>query len=606
MAEVVLNNPNGEAAASRPAPLACSNCRLKHLRCDAVQPICSRCDADALECNYTPSRRGLVGRNSKKPDRSSRNRTPQHRMAATAMGPAIAHQPQYQPHQNQQRHPPQQQQQQQWPASPATPPSERQQATPALTAPYTDSSLLNHRPLSPACAPTTDGNERFVRLYYAMFHSGHPFLVPRSHYAALPYPQSLTAVIHFVGGHYVSPPPGENARNETAAALTSDKTQSVHMVQAALLFSIALHARNEPQNAMTFLRQAVDMAIGLGLNDPSAADRMQDPVIAESLRRTWWELYIIEGYLAALHQQTSFRCNTVDRLPPLPGEDADYAHARFSQAAQSLDDFERRLFSDELSTFSSFSFRIAATRILGKVIAVASSDDARAEEVQAMDNAIMSWKHNLPASKESIFNQYGEVDSMLAQSHVLINCASIMLHFPRSELPLTLPNTARAVDCAKNIALVPPTSAQHAIKAIAASKELVSLAAMPWPVERHSPLLICGLVLACVVQLSECSSRASARAHSCLQEHRDRVTLIMGVLKKFSRHWEIARRTLAQLRVVAKGVFDPQPPAEFSVTFGSSSYDNPLVEAADSSWLNLFFTDALQTQGLLETDVAGF
>ena len=52
-------------AVRRPAPLACDACRRKHLKCDAVAPVCGRCSIKALACTYTASRRGL-GRRSRR------------------------------------------------------------------------------------------------------------------------------------------------------------------------------------------------------------------------------------------------------------------------------------------------------------------------------------------------------------------------------------------------------------------------------------------------------------------------------------------------------------------------------------------------------------
>lgn len=43
------------------APLACTYCRNKHLRCDGGQPNCGRCRRDERNCQYLPSRRGYRG-----------------------------------------------------------------------------------------------------------------------------------------------------------------------------------------------------------------------------------------------------------------------------------------------------------------------------------------------------------------------------------------------------------------------------------------------------------------------------------------------------------------------------------------------------------------
>lgn len=49
-----------------PVALACTECRSRHLKCDAGTPSCSRCLADKRECNYIKSRRGWKGTRRKK------------------------------------------------------------------------------------------------------------------------------------------------------------------------------------------------------------------------------------------------------------------------------------------------------------------------------------------------------------------------------------------------------------------------------------------------------------------------------------------------------------------------------------------------------------
>ena len=44
-----------------PVPLACTECRSRHLKCDAGTPSCGRCVTDARECTYVKSRRGWKG-----------------------------------------------------------------------------------------------------------------------------------------------------------------------------------------------------------------------------------------------------------------------------------------------------------------------------------------------------------------------------------------------------------------------------------------------------------------------------------------------------------------------------------------------------------------
>lgn len=49
-----------------PVALACTECRSRHLKCDAGVPACSRCVADKRECCYVKSRRGWKGTRRKK------------------------------------------------------------------------------------------------------------------------------------------------------------------------------------------------------------------------------------------------------------------------------------------------------------------------------------------------------------------------------------------------------------------------------------------------------------------------------------------------------------------------------------------------------------
>jgi len=49
-----------------PVALACTECRSRHLKCDAGTPQCSRCVVDKRECNYVKSRRGWKGTRRKK------------------------------------------------------------------------------------------------------------------------------------------------------------------------------------------------------------------------------------------------------------------------------------------------------------------------------------------------------------------------------------------------------------------------------------------------------------------------------------------------------------------------------------------------------------
>jgi hypothetical protein len=406
-------------------------------------------------------------------------------------------------------------------------------------------SSYQHSPISESI-----DDDELVNLFYSNFFSAHPILVPAHFYHAHPYPEYLRQVVRFIGSHYSSSVSSDILRmgiDLTAPGGVIDKSPS--MVQARLLFAIALHARGEAMEAACMMQSAVELAIELKMNlrNFAAANGGSSPILEESLRRTWWELYVMDGYMAALHKQPSFRSNTVPSDVLLPCEESVYASAGCLPPPHSLEQFDMRLFADEDIQFSSFAYRIEAARILARVLSVSGTHNE--DQVQVVDNALAGWMHNLPQTKTDVVNVYNMVDEMLFQGHMIIHCATIYLHLPRSDLLNTLPVTANIV-CAERGRHMSPASTQHShsVKATNASKELSNLAAIRVPVQKHTPFFVCGLVLGAIVQLSACSANAGT------EQHRDRVTLIIGLLKSLSRNWAISGHVLQQVKKVASEV----------------------------------------------------
>ncbi|KAF7191820.1 hypothetical protein HII31_06865 [Pseudocercospora fuligena] len=368
--------------------------------------------------------------------------------------------------------------------------------------------------------------------------------------------------------------------------------RSPEMIQALIIYAIAVHARYEPGEAMTAITKAADIAIGLGMNRAEYAEAhgFNDPVVEESMRRTWWELYVADGYLASLHRHTTFRSNSVPSTAYLPCEESLYSNGLVVSEHATLDQFDSRHFADEERQFSSFCYRIDAIRIMARVMAVSTENETHADAIQAIDNAIAAWRFNLPNDKAGIVDHTGEVDQMMFQALLYIQSASIFLHFPRSELPISMPAAAEIQCAQRHMAQVSPTSTQHAAKALAASKDLANLASLP--MDKYSPFFICGLVFACVVQLSACS----AYPRGSTEQNRDRVALLIGLLKSLSRHWSIAKYVSQQLRRAANEIFNPRPEAVTSTHSSNSTYDSGIDVnfPSDISWFDMFYNDGAQ------------
>lgn len=370
-------------------------------------------------------------------------------------------------------------------------------------------------------------------------------------------------------------------------------------MQALLLYAITMHAAQRPTDAASCVSRAATIAISLGMNDECFAKTRSfgSEVLEESLRRTWWELHTVDVYFAALHRRSTYETSAIQSFPLLPCTQALYECGQCEVEPRSLEAFNDRVFSitDSELHFSSACFRIEAVRVVERVLTLAASNDATPDDVQALDNAIASWDFNLPVTCKDMLGPSGEIDHMLFEARCLILCANIFLHFPRSELPATVPS-AGDLDCAKDYTPLAPTSRHHALKAIAASKELSNLATLPWPVEHQSPFFICGLVLGCIVQLAAGTTHVQHGSADCLQQLRERVVLMLGALQRLGEVWPLASNAVRALRPVAETVFTRRkqgPPSSNASSFHDSVLDINTGDASDMLWFDLLAGDNL-------------
>lgn len=559
---------SAESRTCRPSRLACHACRSKHLKCDGALPICGRCIVESLSCVYVPSRRGLARRTHNNTNNNNSSKRAAHLpvdvVPAVHRGSSTSSPPQ--------------------PPTPRsvelpTPPGSARNQLVLSTSPSTERSdpvrhespYAHHNDASPhpvsrpvatitPWSPRAADHDRLLSLFYSHFFRAHPFMVPKAFYAAQHYPHFLDLTVCLVGLHYLKSATLDDAgplRHAVSSAMNETDEHTAHRVQALLLYAIVLHSSHQPKEAASCLSRAATIALAIGMNDPAfaRANANDSRVVEESLRRTWWELYTVDIYLAAIHRRSTFETISATIHPLLPCAQPLYEAGHCDQEPSTLRIFADRVFStNSRVSFSSMCYRIEAIRIVARVLSLAATDDAHADEVQALDNALASWEHHLPAVHENVVEPSGELDPMLFQARCFISCASILLHFPRSELPTTVPSVSD-IACAKVYTQLAPTSGHHTIKAIAASKNLSNLAAVPWPLDRHSPLFVCGLVLGCVVQLAAASIHLHKSGLECLQQHRDRVVLLLGALQRLGDNWTLAQNAAQRLKTVAEPMF---------------------------------------------------
>ena len=534
-----MNMPGHTESNPRPAALACAQCRSRHLKCDGGKPVCRRCAVEGSECHYMPSRRGQR--------RRAQQRRPSHGNNGMSVPASVAE------------------------GSP--PPSQ-----PFVVQPWLNSDGFGGTNVPPdntleQAMQFGDHETTLTDLYFAKFHHTHPIMVPKPVFNSLLLPTSLRAVVRFIGSTLDSNNATEQYKLDAAFALKQDLTWTPFRVQALLLYAIALYSINEQADAQKYLSNAVDLACLLGMNRYgfAASHSTGHPLLEESFRRTWWELFFIDGMFAALQQRSSFRCNTVELKAGLPCEDPVFLSGSSFPTPPQLSQFDNRVFDDEEISFSSYCYRIEAVRILARVLTIAEDPDVDKDEFTAVDNALAGWRYHLPTCKADIARSEnaGEPDELMFQAHLIINNATILLHLPRSNLRSIHPLTADTLCCPWSRPLAPKFSQHnHLMKVTAASQGLSDLAALRSSHD-HTPFLACGLIMGSLVQLSICSLHAS----HCITQHRERVMLMIGVLKSLGRIWPLAQRGLTQVRMYAKEVL--QRPVD---TFAAPLPSEPIME----------------------------
>ncbi|OGE52496.1 hypothetical protein PENARI_c010G00628 [Penicillium arizonense] len=398
-------------------------------------------------------------------------------------------------------------------------------------------------------------DERLPRLYYENFHVAHPVLVPSSLYNDRNYPHFLQMAVNFVGSHYVASISSQQHKDQVVAELKTNPDRSPCMVQAWLIYSIALYARDEWQEAQEAFSNSIDIALELGMNRWSFASSAnpERSIEAESMRRTWWELYVTDIFMAVSLKTTTLRCSTVSPEVGLPCEESAYNSGCEVTKPRMMIEFKRRILAAEDPVFSSFSYRIEATTILCRVLILNRLRDCHRDHLQAIENALVSWINHLPPKKLDILDSYGNVDEMMFQAHLTIAYAAMLLHLPRSDLPSVLSQSQ------PDERFWPGLSGQlsstftrlvHSIKATEASRRISDSISVCPNVPKHTPFIIPALALCGLIQLATSTSHSE----ECFDHHCNRVTLILGCLKSTQRTWILAESVYHGLRSSASDI----------------------------------------------------
>jgi hypothetical protein len=292
-------------------PSACVQCRSKHLKCDGLTP-CTRCSANSFDCTYVKSRRGFKGPRRNGLQSKAVTAPPACPLVSPGGIPSTARTPT---------------------VSHALAPSadNRLQLLEAnVDLPQFDIGRELVTFESKALSAGMDLRERCIEAFFYHFYPAHPFLLPRANFMALRKEttlECLEAAMRYVGSFYVEQAPTIALGLEAERlAYRMDTPKDGFRVQALLILAIGLDGYTYQEKALQILTDAQNLALELEMNkrDFAVINGNRSSSVEESWRRTWWELYVVDGMIAGVHQKSSFRLNEIHADVALPCEEKEY------------------------------------------------------------------------------------------------------------------------------------------------------------------------------------------------------------------------------------------------------------------------------------------
>ncbi len=591
-----------------PSLLACVRCRRRHLKCNGEMPVCKRCQGNGTECSYEQSRRGYKG-----PRRTKNSPQMQHVVPeVNEITEFESHTPMTGSYVDPMADP-NEACFANW-SMPGVPPMDLHMDESAFMTvdfpeslyqtfpePIPISDFNNMQPLkderdrglalvqqaenvnspdpSSVGASSADGNrtransyqpprhdssadfggsETLIDIFYNNFFSAHPFIIPMQLYRAKPtlLPPHLKAVVSFVASHFSRGFPQQSLRNAAKNITSNHISNDGFKVQGLMLFGMSLFARCEQEPALVVINQAIDLALELGMNTKnfSLGNAVGNSILEESWRRTWWDLYMIDGILASLSSvQHPLRLHDVPTDVPLPCEEDIYVQCKAMPPLRSRLDFLERAFAFHECDYSSFAYKIESVRLLDKVISIGPDIAAcTSEQVGSLDASLANFVLALPQNKRSPISLDGRIDEVLFSAHTIIDCAQIMLNRPRSNLVFV--QNFYPTPCTRQEAIGSPISPYeiHTSKAVKAANSLSGAAALRSPLAMHSPCFVCAIAMAAVVHLPAYSMETNPERSSAIKE---RLQLSVSALNSIGEVWPTAGAAKLQISQFAREIF---------------------------------------------------
>ncbi|KAK7993361.1 protein kinase C [Apiospora arundinis] len=424
--------------------LACVPCRERHVRCGAEQPECRRCMTSGKPCRYAKSRRGGLDRAALEARR--RRLEAESAKESTSSSPSVA----------------------------------------ASDQPRDGRVVTSHR---------QDRSEEPDWL--GIFH---PCVVPKSVLerlvrdpALLERLRPLISVMKYIGSLFNTCSRSKQNGVVTQPVVPERPAPCPFMVQCHLLYSVALYWTDDKPRAYEQLHASIDMAVVLGMHHRAFATEHSagDAVLAESFRRTWWQLLSVEASTSATDRSFVFRVCEIETTVDLPCEEDEYLSGAIP-TPRTWDEYCARELETDGPGYSSFAHLVGAYRSITsalKNIPPLTKPHGSALIMQEIDTVIDGWLHLLPESKREVMSESGEIDELMFQAHMLVHTATLTAHRPFSKLlfhPLETMSSCTTYPSDEHIAK--ESLIVHTTRCLRAIEAQVRLLALPAERFSHTPL----------------------------------------------------------------------------------------------------------------------
>lgn len=291
-----------------------------------------------------------------------------------------------------------------------------------------------------------------------------------------------------------------------------------------------------------------------------------DPILAESWRRTWWQLYLTDALIESSNHATTFGTSQreVSATVELPCEEAEYNSGNIPRP-RTLDDYDSREFATDNVDFSSFAYLVGLIRSLDHIIIGISRDSE--ENVKAIganaDASIAAWLSLLSKSKRKLFRDDGTLDELLFEANILIQVYTVDIHRYLSTLAYS------TIESVSSCAPPPPPERLapvycrdahiHTAKILRAIERMTDMLTLPCRIAVHTPFCICTLANITIAHLSACKYVLKGEQ---LKIARERIRVAMGSLEVFAEVWPKGKEVVRAIKTIAKELLNLGPEAE--------------------------------------------